>query len=248
LTSLHQLRLLSGAQVRRLHFPGSNMVTQARKSRATLQRLTELSAVVRLRRRVGGVRAGSEGHVYGLSGLGQAVLELDRAEPRRHRRVPETKLAFQSHVLAVSELAINLTEQARTGVCQLDEFHAEPGCWRWFSGLAGGRRLLKPDAYVRLGIDEFELTAFIEQDMDTESLSTIARKLDVYVDYWRTGAEQHEHGMFPRVWWLVPDTARLRAITDTITHLPTQARHVFTVALTEQAATLLTQLPEGGAR
>jgi hypothetical protein len=250
LTSLQQLRLLSGAQVRRLHFPGSNIVTQARKSRATLQRLTELHALVRLRRRVGGVRAGSEGHVYGLSGLGHAVLDLDRGEARRHRRVPETKLAFQSHVLAVSELAVNLTEQARLDVCQLDEFHAEPGCWRWFPGLASGQRVLKPDAYVRLGVDEFELTAFIEQDMDTESIPTIARKLDVYLDYWRTGAEQHEYGMFPRVWWLVPDTSRLRAITDTIAGLPAQARHLFTVALTEQAATLLTQLPEpeGGAR
>jgi hypothetical protein len=164
--------------------------------------------------------------------------------------VPETKLAFQSHVLAVSELAINLTERARTGACQLEEFRAEPGCWRWFPGLAGGRQVLKPDAYVRLGIGEFELTAFIEQDMDTESLPTIARKLAVYIDYWRSGTEQHKHGVFPRVWWLVPDITRLRGIGAAIQTVPADARDLFTVALTNQAATLLTRLPspEGGAR
>lgn len=250
LGSLQELRLLSGAQIRRLHFPGSNLVTQARKSRAALQRLTELQTVVRLRRRVGGIRAGSEGHVYGLSGLGQSVLDLDRDESRRHRRVPETKLAFQSHVLAVSELAVGLTEQARTGACVIEEFRAEPGCWRWFGGLGGGRRVLKPDAYARLGIGEYELTAFIEQDMDTESLPTITRKLGVYVDYWRSGAEQHQRGVFPRVWWLVPDIARLRAITATIQRVSADARDLFTVALTDQATALLTRLPspEGGAR
>jgi hypothetical protein len=250
LRSLNDLRLLTGAQVRRLHFEGSNAITQARKARAALQRLTELHAVIRLRRRVGGIRAGSEGHVYGLSGLGQAVLDLDRDGPRRHRRAPETKLAHQAHVLAVSELAVELTERDRTGACQIEEFQAEPACWRWFSGLGGGSRVLKPDAYVRLDVDEFELTAFIEQDMDTESLPTITRKLNVYVDYWRSGVEQRTRGVFPRVWWLVPDTARLRVIATAINHIPAEARDLFSVALTEQAAALLTELPspEGGAR
>jgi hypothetical protein len=236
---------MSGAQLRRLHFPGSSVSTQSRKARAALQRLTELGAVVRLRRRVGGVRAGSEGHVYGLSGLGFSVIDPDATQ--RHRRVPETKLAHQSHVLAVSELGVNLTERSRTGRCALQEFHTEPNCWRWFDGI-GGRRVLKPDAYVRLDVDGFELSAFIEQDMDTESLPTIRRKLDVYVDYWRTGAEQHRHGVFPRVWWLVPDNHRLQAIANVFHQIADDARELFTVALTDDAPDHLTQLPrlEGG--
>lgn len=250
LRSLQELRLMSGSQIRRLHFPGSNAITQARKSRAALQRLTELRVVVRLRRRVGGIRAGSEGHVYGLSGLGLSVLDLDREISRRHRSVPETKLAYQAHVLAVSELAVGLIEQARSGACVIEELRAEPGCWRWFGGLGGGRRVLKPDAYVRLGVDDFEMTAFIEMDLDTESVPTIARKLAVYVDYWRTGTEQREHDVFPRVWWLVPDIARLRAITAAIQRVPAEARDLFTVTLADQASTSLIRLPspEGGAR
>lgn len=245
LRSLLEFRLMSGAQLRRLHFPGTSIPTQSRKARAALQRLTELGAVVRLRRRVGGIRAGSEGHVYGLSGLGFAVLNPEATQ--RYRRVPETKLAYAAHVLAVSELGVTLHERARAGRCVLSEFRAEPGCWRWFDGI-GGRRALKPDAYARLDVEGYELSAFIEQDMDTESLPIIRRKLDLYVDYWRTGAEQDQHGVFPRVWWLVPDEHRLTAITNTIRQVSTDARDLFTVALTPEAADQLTRLPqlEGG--
>ena len=110
--------------------------------------------------------------------------------------------------------------------------------------------MLKPDAYVRVGVYDYELTMFIEQDMNTESLPTIGRKLDVYLAYWRSGTEQQRHGVFPRVWWLVPDQKRLIAITDTIQRLPQNVHGLFSVALTHHAPDRLIQLPqpEGGAR
>jgi hypothetical protein len=214
-----------------------------------MRRLAELCLVVRLERRVGGIRSGSDGYIYGLSGLGHAVLDLGQVVRRRHRRVPETKLAFESHVLAVSELAVCLGEHALAGRCVVEEFRAEPGSWRPFGGLGGGIRVLKPDAYVRLGVGEYETTAFIEQDMATESLPTIGRKLNVYVDYWRSGIEQDAHEVFPRVWWLVPNTERLTALQRTVQQLPPHTHDLFTVALTDHAPDLLTQLPgsEGGA-
>jgi hypothetical protein len=240
---------MTGAQLLRLHFPGGQLVTQARKARAALRRLTELRVLVRLDRRVGGVRAGSEGHLYSLSGRGYAVLDLDRAVPRRHGRIIDTKVAFQSHVLAVSELAVELREQERAGVCGVEELRAEPGAWRWFSGIGGGRRTLKPDAYARLAVGEYVLSHFIEIDQATESLPTITRKCQVYIDYWRSGQEQHTHGVFPRIWWLVPNTARLNAIGSVIRGLPADAHALFAVVLTSEAASLLTQLnPQGGAR
>jgi Replication-relaxation len=249
LTSLRDFRLMTGAQLRRLHFPGDQLVTQSRKARAALARLVQLRVAVRLQRRVGGIRAGSEGHIYGLSGLGHAVLDLNAATPRRHRGVTQTKLAFQSHVLAVSELAVKLHERARAGHCHIEQLCAEPACWRWFSGLSGQRRILKPDAFVRLGVDDCEIAAFIEVDQDTESLPTITRKLGVYIDYWRSGQEQHTHGLFPRVWWLVPDHRRHEALSRTIRRLSTDVHALFSVVLTTHAVDLLTQLPtEGGAR
>lgn len=249
LESLQELRLMSGAQLRRLHFPDGQQTTQARKTRAVLKRLAELRLIVRSSRRVGGIRAGSEGHVIGLSGLGQAVLTLGTGTPRRHRRVTDTKPAFQAHALAVSELAVALYEHQRAGDCAIDKLRAEPGCWRWFTGLGGQRRVLKPDLFVRLDVGEFEQSAFIELDQATESLPTIARKLGVYVDYWRSGQEQHEHGVFPKVWWVVPDAARLKAITRAVQRAPGEARDLFAVVLGHDAAEALTQPPGvGGSR
>src|SRR4051795_11692450 len=76
LESLQEFRLMSGAQIRRQHFAGGQPATQARKARAVLQRLTALGLLTRLERRVGGIHAGSEGQVVGLSGLGHAVLDV----------------------------------------------------------------------------------------------------------------------------------------------------------------------------
>jgi hypothetical protein len=249
LGSLRDLRLMSGEQLGRRYFAGGQPVTQARKTRSALRRLSELGLVVRLTRRVGGVRAGSQGFVYGLSGLGQAVLDLGQTSPRRHRRVIETKPAFAAHVLAVAELWVSLQERADE-LFDL-EFVAEPGCWRRFSGLGGQVITLKPDAYVRLvtAAGEWEVAAFIEQDLDTESLPTILRKLGVYVAYWQAGEEQRRFGLFPKVWWLVPTSSRAAAITRTIQRLPEGAQPLFCVCLANEAAERLTQPPtEGGAR
>ncbi|WP_370382451.1 replication-relaxation family protein [Catenulispora sp. GAS73] len=251
LASLQEFRLMSGSQLRRLHFPGGDQSTQARKTRAVLRRLTELGVVTRAERRVGGVRSGSEGFCYGLSGLGHAVLDIGQLAARRHRSNIETKSAFAAHVLGVSELAVELTEQSRAGSCAIEELRAEPGCWRSFTAHSGARRVLKPDAYVRLTVGVFDLASFVELDMATESLPTIARKNEVYVDYWRSGAEQQASGFFPRVWWCVPHHARLQAIARTISRLPEAVHGLFAVTLTEHAAHALTHIPvtdtEGGA-
>jgi hypothetical protein len=246
LVDLDRLRLLTGQQLRRLYFPLGDPVTQARKTRAVLKRLSEVGVIVRLSRRVGGIRAGSEGSVVGLSGWGQAVLDLSHQRPRRHRRVVETKLAHQAHVLAISQLYLLLVEHARSGHSELLEFTGEPGAWRRFSGLGGQAVTLKPDAFVRLGVGDYELASFIEQDMATESPSTITRKLGVYVAYWRSAQEQRAHGLFPRVWWLVPTTARLQAIAACIRQLPGESRELFAVCLTADAVRSLTQLPPTG--
>ncbi len=248
LGDLDDLRLLTGEQVRRLHFATGDPATQARKVRATLKRLDELGVIIRLARRLGGVHSGSDGFVVGLSGWGQAVLDIGTNGARRHRRVIETKPAFQAHLLAINELYVQLVEHHYKGTSDLIEFAAEPTSWRRFGGIGGQAVTLKPDAFIRLGVQDYELAAFIEQDMATESLPTIHRKLGLYVDYWRTGQEQHRHSVFPRVWWLVPTARRLAAIAQTIRRLPHEARALFAVCPTADAVQHLTQLPtQGGA-
>ncbi|WP_190276677.1 replication-relaxation family protein [Catenulispora acidiphila] len=252
LASLNEFRLLSGSQLRRLHCPGGEISTQARKTRAIMRRLTELGVVARAERGVGGIRSGSEGYVFGLSGLGHAVLDRDQPGARRHRSAIESKSTFTAHILACSELMCQLVEHSRAGGCTIEELRAEPGCWRWFSSQSGGRRPLKPDAYVRLTVDDFDLAAFIEIDLATESLPTIASKCAVYLDYWRSGAEQRVAGFFPRVWWLVPHPDRAGAISRTIQRLAPAEQRLFAVALIEDAVAALTTTPhtdtKGGAQ
>lgn len=246
LRDLREFRLVTGAQLRRLHFAGGQPATQARKARATLNRLTERQLVVRLTRQVGGINAGSDGFVYGLGGWGQAVLDVRDNTTTKHRRVIETKPAFQDHTLAIGELAVELYERASAGHGHIDELRAEPASWRAFAGIGGERRILKPDAFVRVVVDDYELSHFVEIDMATESQATIARQCRAYVAYYRSGQEQRDHGVFPRVWWLVPDTKRLTSVNSVIRHLPSDAHALFSVALVSGAAELLMRLPATG--
>ncbi|MGH8542069.1 MAG: replication-relaxation family protein [Gammaproteobacteria bacterium] len=244
LDSLAKLRLLTGKQIQRLHIADGSPLTRARRTRSTLQRLTALRLVTRLERRIGGIHAGSEGAVYGLTGLGQAVLAIDGSDGRRHRTVWATKPAFQDHVLAIGELCVRLSELSRDNTLELMAFDTEPACWRRFPGSGGQPITLKPDAYVRLGIGDFEHRAFIELDLSTESLPTVQRKCQRHVAYWQSGLEQQRYGVFPKVWWLVPSPHRRDGIASVIGKLAHSAQALFTVALHHEAPYLLTQPPQ----
>jgi hypothetical protein len=246
LSALRSLRLLTGGQLRRLFFADGDPVTQARKARAAVKRLAELGVVLRLARRIGGMRSGSDGQVIALTGLGHAVLSLNTGTSVRRRSVIERKPAFQDHLLAVNELYVGFRGRERDGAVELLDFEAEPTCWRGFPGIGGQLITLKPDAFVRLGVGEYEISAFIEQDQGTESLPTISRKCGVYLDYYRSGQEQHLRGVFPLVWWLVPSTKRLTGIATAIRRLPREAHALFRVTLADEAVNQLSAPPVGG--
>lgn len=246
LASLARLRLLTGEQVRRLHVADGSPDTSSRRARALLQRLADLKLVVRLSRRVGGVRAGSSGYVYGLSGHGQAVLATDGPCGGRRRRVWETSPAFQDHVLGVAEVYVRLVEAHRQDSAELLTYDAEPSCWRTFPGIGGQAVTLKPDAFVRLGVGEFEHSAFLEVDRGTESGPTITRKLGVYIAYWRSGIEQAHSEVFPRVLWLANGERSARRITAALTQLPGETRHLFQVTFLDNAAAILTAAANDG--
>ena len=245
LSSLVRVRLMTVGQIQRLHVVTGSHLTQLRRTRNTLQHLHDLQLVVRLPRAVGGVRAGSSGYIYGLSGLGQAVLDIPGTYGRRRRSVWDTKPHFEDHVLAVTELYIRLVEACRAHSADLLAFDAEPACWRTFTGAGGEPVTLKPDAFVRVGVGEIERSAFVEVDLATESPATLRRKCLVFVAYWRAGLEQQRHGVFPTVLWLVPDEQRRRRLAEVVRHLPHDVQHLFDVALLGDGPARLTA-PEGG--
>jgi len=209
-----QLRLMSAAQIGSLHFLPESPDGEAaahRNRRRTLAWLTTERLLVRIGRRVGGVRAGSTGYVYALGPVGQRLIEL--GGPRRRFREPSA--AFADHTLAVSQLVVDLTLAARHGHCELLAVEAEPKCWRTLTGL-GGRLTLRPDLFVSLGVGDYERRFFVEIDLGTEHLPALLRKCRAYESYYRSGIEQAEDGVFPRVLWIIHDHKRAERLHDAL--------------------------------
>ena len=235
--TLDRLRLASVKQLERLHFADGTAQANARRARRTLARLTERRVVVLLERRVGGVRAGSRGSVYALDAAGQRLASAcGPAGVTRIRRPWTPGSSFVAHQLAVSELYVGLVEASREGSVEVLDFDAEPASWRTFTGLGGARTVLKPDAFVRLGLGEFEDSYFVEVDRATQSAPSVARKLTLYRRYWQTGREQHRRsGVFPKVLVLVPSEARKAALVEVAAKQPPESWPLFQVARYDDA-------------
>lgn len=208
---LARLRVASVRQLERVHFPG-----QTRTARRVLAELSERRILARLARTVGGVRAGSAGYIYALDVVGQYLGEQGGpAHGERLRRPWTPGSRFLDHALAVSELYVQLVEQSRAGRFELVAFEAEPDSWRVFPHL-GVATTLKPDGFVRVGLDDEEAWFFVEVDRGSESVRTVESKAKVYRSYWESGDEQDKHGVFPLVLWLVPSTKRRTEVRQAV--------------------------------
>ena len=225
-----RLRLVTGAQLERLHFADLAETSRPVVRRRVLGRLVRGRVLDTLERRVGGVRAGSSGLVYALDIAGKRLMARDGRATRpslpgeRHVR----------HVLAVGQLYVDLAELARAGKLALDEFEAEPASW-WPDG-HGGR--LKPDAHVLVANGNHSDHWWVEVDLATEHLPTLKRKLMTYLDFYNQG-QLGPDGIMPWVLVTVPDAKRLSEIDRLIHQLQSRAGELFTVALHNDAAEVI---------
>ena len=234
-----ELRLMSARQIQAIHFAASEHENEQAATRArqrVLERLKRERLLIRLERRIGGIRAGSAGFVLALGPIGQRVL----ATPGPRRRSHEPTLRFVDHTLAVSQLVVDLSVASRKGWLDIIDCQAEPRCWRQFSGM-GGRRLLRPDAFLALGSGEYELRWFVEVDRASESLPVIVRKCRLYADYYQSGKEQAGGGgVFPRVCWVVPNELRADQLRRAIARDRNLPERLFVVTTSERALRALT--------
>jgi hypothetical protein len=232
-----ELRLMSARQIQAVHFPlarHENELAATRARQRVLTRLRRDRLLAALHRRVGGVRAGSAGLVLMLGPLGQRVLGLSG-----RRRLHEPGLHFFEHTLATSQLVADMTVAAQAGTVELLSLQAEPACWRQVADLHG-RRWLRPDAFLALGVGGYELRWFCEVDQATESIPTVLGKCRQYVAYRQTGREQAESGgVFPRVCWITPDETRAQRLREAIERDRQLPAQLFVVTTSEQAVTAL---------
>jgi hypothetical protein len=242
LATVGRFRAMSGAQLQRLFWPTGSQQTRARLARHGLARLSELGVLAPLARRVGGVRAGSRGLCFAVGLAGQRLLAS--RDSKRRARYPYTPgERYLAHTLAVAQLYVELVEAERRGACDLLAFDPEPACWRGYLGPYAARLVLKPDAALKLGVGDYELSWLVELDMATEALTTIERKARRHLDYHRSGGARRSEGVSPRVAWIVPDELRAGAVQLALERLPAEARRLFAVATSAGAVTLLTEGP-----
>jgi hypothetical protein len=236
-----RLTLVSGRQLSDLFFDSfSGSSTDTRRARRVLARLAEQRVLDRLERRRGGAGGGSSAWVYALGPAGVRMVAYWAGEGLpRSRGAHEPGVAWTAHTLAVSELYVRLREAERAGRVELLAFDAEPACWRRYTGLGGAAGVLKPDAYVRLGIGEYEDSFLVEVDLGTERRGQLTRQHHAYGEYFRAGVEQAKTGVFPSVLWTVPDARRVALLMDIQRGLPAQAPRLFTVATTERVLMVL---------
>jgi hypothetical protein len=235
-----QLRLVAGSQLERLYFSKiGTAASRARAARRVLSALSERRVLTRLERRVGGVRAGSAGTVYALGPIGKRLIAYWQGEGlKRVRAVHQPGPLFVRHTLAVAEQYVRLVEAERAGHCELLSFEGEPACWRTYTSAHGGPVTLKPDAYARLGVGDFEQRSFLEVDCGSEGRGALTRKCHYYLAYYQSGQEQAEAGVFPRVVWITTSQARVRLLVEVCSSLPAEYWQLFVVGTPERLVAL----------
>lgn len=225
LQSVCELRLVTGMQLERLHF--TSLVGRSRSVMRwrVLKRLVDDRALVALQRRAYSARRSAAELCYALDSAGQRAVQLKaNREPAtlNARRPGLPGERFIEHTLAVAELAVALSERARSGTFRLASFSAEPAAW-WPDGLG---RWLKPDASFVLQAGDVTDYWWCEVDLATESLPTLTRKLLSYLDFLARG-QRGPDGVMPRVLVAVPTDARLRAVAALTDQLPSPASRLF---------------------
>lgn len=204
LRSVDRYRFLSSRQIEALHFMGHASPESAQRTcRRVLARLRNCRVLGVLDRRIGGIRAGSEGLVYFMDTVGDRILR--QGDPgRSRRRFDEPSARFLDHTLAIVDVAVELTKEMRQRGGEVVRIDPELHARRHYQGLYGTEHVVRPDLYVELaarpGDDEVH-AFFVEVDLGNEALPTLLAKCQAYEDYRASGIEQADYGGFPRIVW-----------------------------------------------
>jgi hypothetical protein len=214
LGALQESRFMTSKQISRQHFEPdhANPAAAQRATNRAMHRLQGHGLVTTIYRRVGGARGGSSGFVWALTPQGARFMGLGEDSQTRKRSF-EPSPRFVEHTLAVSELHVQLL--GINGVA-LTDIQFEPACWRSYNGKDGARQQLKPDLYAVTSDGEYEDSWFFEIDLATEAPSRVVTKCEQYQDYYRSGAEQAKHGIFPKVVWIIPGAKRRATLQERI--------------------------------
>lgn len=212
--------------LQRRFFP--DHATPSAATRATvrvLDRLLTVHAITRLERKIGGYTRGSASYIWHLDAAGE---RLTRKPGGPRRRFVDPSLPFLDHSLQVTDTTVTLHELTRDGDLRLSALQVETAAWRTFLTRHGTTTILKPDLFATLSTAEFDDHWYLEVDRGTESLPVLIQKCRQYAAYKAIGRAQAEHGVFPRVLWIVPTKRRVQRLTAAIDADPRLPNRLFT--------------------
>jgi hypothetical protein len=207
---------------------------RARAGRRALKRLAGQRVLDALPDRArGGVRAGSASVIYRVGVAGVKLLAL-RGLSQKRLGAPGARLI--AHTLACTQIAVDIHVAGVRGELDLIEIQQEPASHRAFLGAWGARLWVRPDLFVRVGVGALEDRIFIEADLGSEHPATLLAKAKRYRAHYRSGDEQRQFGVYPRVLFAVPDTRRAAEIERVLGRLPGETRRMFSVCLLDRVA------------
>jgi hypothetical protein len=238
--TVQRVRIISGAQLERLHFSGLSARSRQVMRWRVLKRLVDARVLNTFERRIGSARHGSGKLCYVLDTAGQRLLRVraNRESVGTVRRPRRPGERFVAHALTVTELYVTLAEEARRGCFRLTDFQVEAAAY-WPDGLGG---LVKPDALVKLENRNLTDYWWYEADLATESLPTIRGKLQTYLGFVARG-QLGPDSVVPRVLVGVPTAKRLVDIRAIVASLPEPALVLFLIAgLSDVANVMVNEL------
>lgn len=242
LTFLRNLRYMKTDQIRRIFFPEGEKTLHACKVAAfkTLNRLQALGLITHLEKRIGGVRAGSQGMIWHITEAGARLLYLGTEKQNTRKRLLEPVPSFLRHTIAVTETFTQIVEICRDDpVMKLSRIEVEPDCWRSYQ--KNGKSIsLRPDLYAKTVTGDYFDHLFIEMDLDTEAPTAIVEKCRRYLEYYQTGKEQKVCGAFPLVLWIAPNPDRKDRMADAMkTSFRNRFPRIFFVIVPEELEAVL---------
>lgn len=242
LTFLNSHRYATTTHLRDVFFAEHATLTAGtRACIRVLHRLLHNRLIARLERRVGGTARGSAATIWYLDAAGE---RLTRPEGARRRRFASVSTPFLAHTLAVTDTHVALIACARTGVFDIERVNLEPDTWRPFLARAGTAGILKPDLYIHLATPDYDDHWYLEIDLGTESIPVLLAKSRTYTAYQGTGRAQVEHGVFPRVLWILPTAARAARLNAAIRAAPDLDNRLF-VCITSDGLLGVLEDPDG---
>ncbi|MGG5342167.1 replication-relaxation family protein [Enterococcus sp. AZ192] len=244
LEHLHKVKFATSDQLRRVFFTeNKNETAGLRACNRTTKRMKELGIIDHLAQQIGGKRGGSSGKIWTFSASGYNLLKLGNTKLKagRKRLYEPTSILFLEHMLAINESYTKLLELDRQKKIELLEVQHEPRCWRTFSE-RGISFYLKPDLFASLvpaHEREFETVYFLEIDRATEAPIKVIKKCKQYINYFNSGIEQRQNGVFPFVVWITPNEKRCEQLTRYIHENLPKAEMLFRVIPIKEFDTLI---------